>query len=80
MAHHELKCHPGPFRAVRNRIKTFEIRKNDRNFQMGDTLILREYDPRKGVYTGEGVMRAITYILEGGQYGLQEGYIAMALV
>lgn len=42
---HSLKTLPVYFAAVLRGDKTFEVRKNDRDFQTGDTLILREYDP-----------------------------------
>lgn len=42
---HSLKTLPVYFAAVLRGDKTFEVRKNDRNFQTGDTLVLREYDP-----------------------------------
>jgi hypothetical protein len=42
---HYLKTLPVYFDAVRRGDKTFEIRKNDRDFQTGDTLVLKEFDP-----------------------------------
>jgi hypothetical protein len=42
---HELKIWPQFFRAVLNGSKTFELRKNDREFQSGDEVVLREWDP-----------------------------------
>ncbi|HBD0694848.1 TPA: DUF3850 domain-containing protein, partial [Enterococcus faecalis] len=39
---HTLKIETEFFKAVKERRKTFEIRKNDRNFQVGDILILEE--------------------------------------
>jgi len=47
-ATHDLKCWPGPFAAVASGLKTFEIRKDDRPYAVGDTLILREWCP--GLY------------------------------
>lgn len=60
MAVHELKIWPVYYQAVRNGSKTFELRKNDRGFQKGDRVVLREFDPDaptglvnvKGAYTG----------------------------
>lgn len=42
--HHELKIEPPYFQAVIDGRKTFEIRKNDRGYNAGDTVLLREYD------------------------------------
>lgn len=44
---HELKIWPQYYQAVANGSKTFEVRKNDRAFQKGDEVVLREYDPDK---------------------------------
>lgn len=45
---HELKCHPHFFAAIAAGKKTFEIRRNDRDYRVGDMLNLREYDPTFG--------------------------------
>lgn len=42
---HELKIWPQFYQAVADGSKTFEIRKNDRGFQKGDIVFLKEYDP-----------------------------------
>lgn len=74
---HFLKIQPQYFEEVRNGNKSFEIRKNDRDFKVGDTLYLQEYNPLKQEYTGEVVKREITYITD---YAQQENYIVMAIV
>lgn len=42
---HELKIWPQYFERVKDGSKTFEIRNNDRGFQSGDTVVLKEWDP-----------------------------------
>ncbi len=75
---HELKTLPHLFEEVLSRRKTFEIRFNDRNFVEGDVLILKEFAPVLG-FTGREARRRVIYILHGGQFGLQKGYVAMAI-
>lgn len=43
---HELKIWPQYFCRVKDGSKTFEVRKNDRGFQPGDEVNLREWDPQ----------------------------------
>ena len=75
---HELKILPKYFGAVSLREKTFEIRKNDRDYHVGDTLVLKEWDGEK--YTGRQISRYVNYIYYGdGSYGLPEGYCVMNL-
>lgn len=59
----ELKTWPEYFDAVASGAKTFEIRYNDRDYQVGDTLVLHRYDPAKKEYTGESITRNVTYVL-----------------
>ena len=47
MTRHELKTWPQYFAAVRSGKKRFEIRRNDREFAVGDVLVLREFDPEQ---------------------------------
>jgi hypothetical protein len=75
---HKLKTWPEYFEAVRCGVKGFEVRKNDRDFQVGDFLSLREYDPRSGRYTGRTLERRISYIMQGG-FGLPEDVCMMSL-
>lgn len=75
---HELKILPEYFDAVALRTKTFEIRKNDRNYQVHDKLILKEW--WHGKYTGRELTRYVSYIYHGdGTYGLPEGYVVMSI-
>lgn len=42
--HHELKTWKKYFAALWEGTKNFELRKDDRNFENGDLLTLKEYD------------------------------------
>lgn len=74
---HTLKILPEYYREVLFGYKTFEIRKNDRDYKVGDRLYLREFDG--GNYTGNVVNKTISYILNGGNYGLEKDYVILAI-
>lgn len=74
---HELKTYPKYFQETIEGNKLFEIRKNDRNFQVGDVLLLKEWDNIK--YTGREVGAMVRYILYDKFIGLAEGYVALGL-
>jgi ASC-1-like (ASCH) protein len=44
---HELKIWPQYYQRVAEGTKTFEVRKNDRKYQMGDEVVLYYYDPKE---------------------------------
>lgn len=76
---HELKTLEKYFEEVLIGIKTFEIRKNDRDFKKGDTLILKEWDSFRETFTGRELARTVTYVFEGGSFGLAKGFVVMAI-
>jgi ASC-1-like (ASCH) protein len=76
---HKLKTWPEYFEEVIEGRKTFEVRKNDRDFKEGDTLLLQEFDPETEEYTGMICRVEVTYILEGGNFGVEFGYVIMAI-
>jgi ASC-1-like (ASCH) protein len=73
---HVLKIFPIYFEAVEDGSKTFEIRLNDRNFQIGDVLCLREWGGEKDGYTGREARRVVTYIT---RFQQQDGYVVMGM-
>ena len=79
MATHKLKILPEYFQALASGAKTFECRKDDRNFAVGDELILREWNPDRHEETGWTTHRRVSYIMRGGKFGLQDGYVIMGL-
>lgn len=62
---HELKTEPPFFDRVVDGSKPFEVRKDDRGFQPGDTLWLREWSQDAG-YTGREARRRVTYLFDLG--------------
>lgn len=79
MKTHILKTWPLYFERVNNGQKQFEVRKNDRDFQTGDIVKLQEYDNVTEGYTGQELDFVITYILYGGNFGIQSGYCVLQL-
>lgn len=71
---HELKILPQHFTPVLDELKTAELRKSDRPFSVGDTLLLMEWD---GDYTGDACERVITHIADVGEY--LPGYVLLSM-
>lgn len=82
---HVLKTDPAVFQDVLDGKKTFEIRFNDRGYQVGDLIVLKEtkftgQQMREGsplIYTGREMQKQISYILSG--YGLQDGWVILGI-
>lgn len=76
---HELKCWPEPFSAILSGLKTHEVRVNDRDYQLGDWLRLREWDPETGKYTGRTTEVEVSHITRGGEFGLPRDLVVMSI-
>ena len=74
---HEVKIDCQYFPNVLDGSKTFELLKNDRDFKVGDYLLLKEVidDEYTGRWAG---LFPITYILYGGFYALPKGYVILS--
>lgn len=79
MKNHDLKTHLQYFKAIWDNKKRFDVRFDDRKFEVGDTITLLEYNEKQNTYTGRSLGATISYKLDGGQFGLQEGYCVLSL-
>jgi len=91
MTEHILQTRDVYWDAVQRGEKTFEVRRDDRGFQKGDTVVLRRMIhstlPRDDWYVDRGgsfdscrdLPRKISYILTGGQWGIEPGYVVLGL-
>jgi Domain of unknown function (DUF3850) len=59
---HIVKSWAHLFAAFKAGIKTHDMRIMDRDYQVGDYLVLREYDKQTETYTGRVETAEITYI------------------
>ena len=75
---HELKCWLIYFPPVVCGDKKFECRLNDRDYKVGDFLLLKEWDPETKEYTGRVQEVIVDYILRD-FVGLQPGYVLMSI-
>jgi len=76
---HDLKCWPAPWQATERDWKTHEVRQDDRGFEEGHVLLLREWDPGSKAYTGRQLMRRVQYVSRGPDWGLPHDMVVMSL-
>lgn len=84
---HVLKTWPAYFDAVKRGDKPFEVRRDDRGFQKGDILVLRRTREDQNFYVDydfdgrvkHELRKCITYVLTGGQFGIEAGYVVLGL-
>jgi len=71
---HYLKTEKQYFDAVVSGEKTFEVRINDRHFEVGDEIYLTNLETNQTIGTFE-----ITYLFQNGEYGLKKGYCIFSI-
>ncbi len=86
---HELKIDSDQFELLKQGLKKHEVRKEDRGFQEGDLIVLRETvfsaqercqkNIRKIVYTGRALIFKISFINSGGDFGIMPGFVVLGL-
>lgn len=75
---HYIKCEKEFYQDVEEGYKSFEVRKNDRDYRAGDAIVLREYDKDLGVLTGREQRVNIIYFLD--KYpGIEPGYCILEI-
>jgi hypothetical protein len=83
MKTHHLKIWPQWFDAIRLGSKSYEIRYDDRGFNVGDRLVLEEFKAGVGEYTGRTIEKRVVYISRGDDAeafgGLREGYAVLGI-
>jgi Domain of unknown function (DUF3850) len=78
MKTHQLKSWPEYFKPISMGMKTFDLRKDDRGYNVGDDIQFEEFNVKTGDYTGAVATRRISYILRDFA-GLMPGYCILGI-
>lgn len=81
MRAHKLKTWTEPYKDVEREDKTCELRKADRDYRVGDYLMLMEFVPSADSLTGKYLFRRITHILTGDVVprGMLDGFVVLSI-
>jgi len=60
----EKKAWPEYFEKILSGDKTFELRLADFDVDEGDTLVLREWDPKTKNYTGRKIEKKVSFVFK----------------
>ena len=78
---HILKLEECFWQAILQGKKKSEVRKDDQDFQTGDTIVFAINSPLNNAGP-EPIMEyqfKITHVLRGGQYGIESGYVVLSI-
>jgi hypothetical protein len=83
---HDLKVLPEYYVRLIHGLKSFEFRKNDRDFRSLDTLLLQEFDPKLQEYTGRTAVYLIMDVFDPAELNsitagepFPEGFVIMSI-
>jgi hypothetical protein len=79
MTTHEQKSWPSQFQAMWTGLKRAEFRRDDRGYQVGDLLELREWDPSRQQYTGFELTARVTHLLRGPELEVPAGFVVLSI-
>jgi hypothetical protein len=79
LVEHSLKTWREPFRAIWAMRKRYELRRNDRHYNVGDILLLREWHENENRYTGRWIRVLVMYISHGDEWGLPQDLCVMSI-
>ena len=79
MATHELTSWPSQFQAMWTGLKRAEFRRDDRGYQIGDLLQLREWDPERSQYTGFRLTARVTHLVRGPEFEVPRGFVVLSI-
>ncbi|WP_065755239.1 DUF3850 domain-containing protein [Bradyrhizobium paxllaeri] len=83
---HHVKCWRVFFDDMQTGRKSFDVRRDDRDYQIGDIMNFKEWAPAETRYTGRETRKLITYIVHAGEgsfaplAGLKPGFCVLGLV
>lgn len=74
MAVVKKKTWPESFEAIKSGKKKCDLRLDDFDIEEGDTLVLEEWDPKSGTYTGRRMERKVSHVFkfELDKYGQED--------
>jgi len=77
---HELKTWPKYYQPLEDNKKCFEWRRDDRDFQVGDLLLLKEWTFKTGSYTGREQLVIVDFIMgKKNEFGIHDEYVIMSI-
>ena len=84
---HELKTDPLPWEDIAAGRKTFEVRRDDRGYEVGDVLFLAKTrytaaemaEGKPLEYTGAWQRVGVQHLLRGPAYGIPDGFVVMSI-
>lgn len=79
MANHQIKILEKFAEVQRLGLKPWEVRVKDRDYKVGDKITFHIIDDVMREPTGRFYQKKITYILDGGQVGVNQGYCIMTI-